>query len=132
MPAPKPFNTPAAGAKTALVVDDDPIVCKVVAATLSQKFTVYVAESAERATETLDAVTPDLLVCDIMMPKVDGLQWVKLARARKELAKVPVIFLTSKSSPLDVVAGINAGARYYLTKPVNPADLLDKAVRATR
>jgi DNA-binding response OmpR family regulator len=132
MTTPKPFTAPPPGAKTALVVDDDPIVCKVVAATLSQKFAVYVAESADRATSILDAVTPDLLVCDVMMPKVDGIQWVKMVRARAALAKVPVIFLTSKSSPLDVVAGINAGARYYLTKPVNPADLLDKALRATR
>lgn len=132
MTNPIPFRPAPPGAKTILVVDDDPTICTLVATTLSQSFAVYVADGANRAMQLLlEMPTPSLVVCDVAMPGVDGIQFVKGLRAIPKLASLPVIFLTAKTMPLDVVAGINAGARYYLTKPFNPVDLMEKARKAT-
>jgi DNA-binding response OmpR family regulator len=133
MASPSPFRPAPRGAKVALVVDDDPTICTLVATTLTQNFAVYVADSAQRAMQLLlEIPTPSLVVCDVAMPAVDGIQFIKGLRAIPTLASTPVIFLTAKTMPMDVIAGINAGARYYLTKPFNPADLLEKALKATR
>ncbi len=116
----------------ALVVDDDPTICTLVAATLSQSFSVYVADSAQRAMQLLlEIPTPGLVVCDVAMPAVDGIQFARSLRTIASLASTPIIFLTAKTTPMDVIAGINAGARFYLTKPFNPTDLLEKARKAT-
>jgi CheY-like chemotaxis protein len=132
MTSPTPFRPSPPGAKVALVVDDDATTCTLVATTLSQAFSVYVADAAQRAMQLLLQIPPpSLVVCDIAMPGVDGLQFVKNLRAIPKLASTPVIFLTAKAMPMDVVAGINAGARFYLTKPFSPADLLEKARKAT-
>src|SRR5271170_6235052 len=127
-----PFKPAPPGAKVALVVDDDPTICTLVATTLSQSFAVYVADSAQRAMQLLlEIPTPSLVVCDVAMPAVDGIQFAKRLRTLPNLATTPLIFLTAKTATMDVIAGINAGARFYLTKPFNPADLLEKARKAT-
>jgi DNA-binding response OmpR family regulator len=132
MALPVPFRPAVPGAKIALVVDDDPTVRTLVATTLSTIFTVYIADAAQRAMQLLlEIPSPSLVVCDIAMPGVDGIQFVKNLRAIPKLAATPVIFLTAKTMPMDVVAGINAGARFYLTKPFNPSELVEKARKAT-
>jgi DNA-binding response OmpR family regulator len=132
MAGPIPFKPAPPGAKVAIVVDDDPTVRTLVATTLSTLFAVYVADAAQRAMQLLlELPTPHLIVCDVAMPGVDGIQFVKNLRAIPKLASTPVIFLTAKTMPMDVVAGINAGARYYLTKPFNPSELIEKARKAT-
>jgi DNA-binding response OmpR family regulator len=131
MTSPVPFRPGPPGAKVVLAVDDDPTICTLVATTLSQSFVVYVADGAQRAMQLLlEIPTPSLVVCDVAMPGVDGIQFVKSLRAIPKLASTPVIFLTAKTMPMDVVAGINAGARFYLTKPFNPGALLEKARKA--
>ena len=131
MTSPLPFRPAPPGSKVALVVDDDPTVCTLVATTLSQAFCVYVADSAHNAMQVLLAIpVPQLVVCDIAMPAVDGLQFVKTLRTMPRLASTPIIFLTAKSSSIDVITGINAGARHYLTKPFKPTELLEKARKA--
>jgi DNA-binding response OmpR family regulator len=91
-----------------------------------------VADSAQRAMQLLlEIPTPSVVVCDVAMPAVDGIQFVKSMRAIPKLASTPVIFLTAKTMAMDVIAGINAGARFYLTKPFNPAQLLEKVLKVT-
>jgi DNA-binding response OmpR family regulator len=132
MTSPIPFRPGPPGSKVAVVIEDDRATSLLVATTLSQTFTVYVADGASRAMQMLlEIPTPSLVVCDVAMPGVDGIQFVKELRAIPKLAATPVIFLTAKTMPMDVVAGINAGARYYMTKPFRPAELLEKAQRAT-
>jgi DNA-binding response OmpR family regulator len=127
-----PFKPAPPGAKVALVVDDDPTICTLVATTLSKNFAVYVADSAQRAMQLLlEIPAPSVVVCDVAMPAVDGIQFVKNMRAIPKLASTPVIFLTAKTMAMDVIAGINAGARFYLTKPFNPAQLLEKVLKVT-
>jgi DNA-binding response OmpR family regulator len=127
-----PFKPAPPGAKVALVVDDDPTICTLVATTLSRNFAVYVADSAQRAMQLLlEIPTPNIVICDVAMPAVDGLQFVKSMRAIPKLAATPVIFLTAKTMAMDVIAGINAGARFYLTKPFNPTQLMEKVMKVT-
>jgi DNA-binding response OmpR family regulator len=71
---------------------------------------------------------PELIITDVMMPKLDGISMVKRIRERDPSRRTPVIFLTAKSDPLDIVAGIQAGARHYITKPFQ-FDELRKKVR---
>ena len=67
---------------------------------------------------------PDLILCDVMMPGLDGYGVIAALRADAETATIPVIFLTAKAEKLDMCAGMNLGADDYITKPVAKADLL--------
>ena len=97
-------------AKTVLVVDDDVDVRGLVVKALKVKgYQVIEASDGMKASELLGQFTtpPDLLICDVMMPTVDGFTFAKLVRSRKELKGIPIIFLTAKTSPDDVVHGIH-------------------------
>ena len=69
---------------------------------------------------------PDLIISDVQMPKLDGIGMVKRLRLRADAPEIPVIFLTSRDRPVDVIHGMRAGACYYLTKPFVADDLLLK------
>jgi CheY-like chemotaxis protein len=110
-----------------LVVDDDATIRKMVARALGAEYTVYEAADGLAALEILPRIAePAVIVCDVMMPQIDGVTLVRELRKQPHLKGIPVIFLTAKSSPKDFVLGINAGARHYLTKPFSVKDLLDK------
>ena len=70
--------------------------------------------------------SPDLLLCDVMLPGVDGLTVARKAKAHPKTRSVPIVFLTARSTPKDVIQGIQVGARQYITKPFKLNDLLDK------
>ena len=114
--------------RTILVVEDDPALLRMLERVLQQFAEVTTAKNGEEAFEKIsdDAMRPDLVVTDVMMPKLDGLGLAKKMKADPKLANVPVIMLTAKSAPLDVIKGINAGARNYLTKPFKQQELVDK------
>lgn len=123
------MSTAAPQKKLVFVVEDDDAVRSLVAAALSAKgYEVVQAADGMAASELLGKMgrVPDLLICDIMMPTIDGYSLVRLMRAQKELRSVPVIFLTAKTDIGDVVRGINLGARHYVKKPFSVKDLLDK------
>jgi DNA-binding response OmpR family regulator len=122
-------------AKTVLVVEDDADVRGLIVKALKAKgYGVVEATDGLKASELLGQLTvaPDLLICDVMMPTVDGFTLAKLVRARKELRSIPIIFLTAKTSPEDVVLGIKLGARHYVQKPFSIKDLLDKVEKTLR
>ncbi len=94
---------------------------------LGSKYTIYEARHGKEAQEILGAIpTPAALVCDWMMPEMSGMQLVRRLRKDPLLARIPVLFLTAKGSPQDIVAGINAGARHYMTKPFKVSELVSK------
>lgn len=87
--------------------------------------------------EALDALRkmeklPDLIVTDLMMPRLDGLGLLKQIRADPRGKNIPIIILTAKAQPMDVITGINAGARHYLVKPFKREELLEKVRRVLR
>ena len=129
------MSTAAPQKKLVFVVEDDDAVRSLVAAALLSKgYEVVQAADGMAASELLGkmARAPDLLICDIMMPTIDGYSLVRLMRAQKELRSVPVIFLTAKTDIGDVVRGINLGARHYVKKPFSVKDLLDKVEKTIR
>jgi DNA-binding response OmpR family regulator len=122
------MDAPAAR-KLVVVVDDDRTVRTMVRQALETKgYEVAEASDGLQASELFKTLTrpPALLICDVMMPSMDGLDLAKIVRAKKELGAMPIIFLSAKTGALDVVKGIQAGARHYVTKPFSVKDLLAK------
>jgi len=94
---------------------------------------VAMAADGEHASIILQSGdVPDLVITDWMMPRKDGLALVREMKDDERLKGVPVILLTAKSAPRDVISGINAGARHYLTKPFKPDDLIGKVKKVLR
>jgi CheY-like chemotaxis protein len=114
-------------ARVVLVVEDDASIRTMIVRALGMSYTVFEAEDGQAAIETLAQIpAPACIISDWMMPRVDGVALAKHVRADKQLKWTPVLLLTAKNHPLDVVQGINAGARHYLAKPFKMKELLEK------
>jgi DNA-binding response OmpR family regulator len=101
-----------------LVADDDAWILRMVVTVLEKRgYSVETAVDGEDAMVRAQARAPDLLITDVMMPKMDGWALVRTLRARPELATLPVIFLTALSSDDDRIRGFRLGADDYVTKP---------------
>jgi DNA-binding response OmpR family regulator len=114
------------GVQRVLVVDDEPTIRQLLEINLLAEG-IHVAAvpdgfSARRA--ALDD-PPDLIILDVMMPGLDGLELLRELRADPRTADIPVVLLTARTSDAEVWAGWAAGADYYLTKPFDVAALLD-------
>ena len=113
-----------------LVVDDIADNVEILRVRLSSLgYEVVVAEDGERALRKVRETLPDLILLDIMMPNIDGLEVVKRLKADATLPFIPVILVTAKASPADVVAGLDAGGDDYLSKPIDHGALVAR-VRA--
>ncbi len=108
-----------------LLVDDEPGMREAVQAYLEDTgFTVEVASNAEEGWEKLQQFTPDLVVSDVMMPRVDGYQFLAQMRGDDRFKALPVIFLTAKGMTTDRIQGFDAGCDAYLPKPFDPDELV--------
>jgi len=113
-----------------LVVDDNADSVEIVRTRLgSLGYEIVVAGDGEQALVVVREMLPDLILLDIMMPKIDGLEVVKRLKADPTLPFIPVILVTAKGGPADVVAGLDAGGDEYLTKPIDHRALVAR-VRA--
>ena len=122
-----PPPQPAQGKKTILVVDDDAGVRATLSRALAGRYEVYqAADGAEAAELAARIPPPSLLVCDVVMPRLDGFTLAKVFKSHPLLRHVPIMFLTSRSGPADMVKGIGLGARQYVLKPFNLGELLAK------
>ncbi len=110
---------------TLLIVDDTPDNIAVLFDFLiEQGFKVLVCESGQAALDTLAVEEPDLILLDVMMPGLDGLETCRRLKALPAGHDVPVFFMTALGDPFDKVRGLNAGAVDYITKPVYPEEVL--------
>ena len=108
-----------------LIVDDNPLIANVVSSLLSaQHYTVHVSENGHEAAEFLEKSSVDLIICDVMMPKMDGYEFQKFVRGRGELSHIPFLFLTALDDSEEIMQGLASGADSYLTKPFNPRELI--------
>lgn len=108
-----------------LVVDDEPDVLELLCFNLKGAgFEVVTAESGNDALQKARMMHPDLLVLDLMIPEIDGLEVCKCLRADATTATIPVIILTAKSAEIDRVLGLEFGADDYVTKPFSPRELI--------
>lgn len=108
-----------------LIVDDNPNNIKVLFEVLEQaNFCVLIAKNGESALEKVAAVTPDLILLDVMMPGIDGFETCRRLKASDFAQEVPVIFMTALSDVADKVKGFNLGAVDYITKPFQQEEVL--------
>lgn len=114
-----------------LVVDDEPDVRNLVARLLGPIGDIHVAvDGSDALDRILGGERPDLIVLDLMMPKMDGLTLTRELKKDPSLARIPIVILTAKTGARDMVEGINAGARHYVTKPFKSEELLGKVRKA--
>ena len=107
-----------------LVVDDDLLAVRLMKLSLeSEGFQVSTASSAFEALRVIQTEQPDLIVLDVMMPDMDGVQMLRHLRSQPTTSDVPVIFLTAKTQLDDKIAGLRAGADDYITKPADPREV---------
>lgn len=113
-----------------LVVEDDASVRQMLVRALGVQFTMSEAADGTEAIVLLKGDTlPDLIITDVMMPKMNGYALSRHLKSDPKLKTIPIIFLTARTSAKDVVEGINAGARHYISKPFSLKDVLDKVVK---
>ena len=109
-----------------LAVDDENDILLILRTSLKEEYDVDTAASGPDALSLLEDVTPDLVILDLMMPEMDGLEVLDRIRERKETAATPVIFLTGVSDKEKIRAALDKGSSYYIVKPFNHNDLLSK------
>lgn len=113
--------------KIILVVDDEPDFVELVKDDLeANKYKVIVAYDGEEALEKAKTEKPDLIVLDIMLPKVDGFEVCRRLKVDEEHKDIPIIILSAKFQPVDIRFGEALGADAYLTKPLEEDMLLNK------
>jgi two-component system phosphate regulon response regulator PhoB len=108
-----------------LIVEDEPDITEVLSYNLRQAgFEVSTAGEGEEGLRLAGEKTPDLIVLDLMLPGMDGLELCRLLKQRDPLRRVPVVMLTAKAEEVDRIVGLELGADDYVTKPFSPRELV--------
>jgi len=111
--------------KRLLLVDDDPNLILLVKDYLEFRgYEVISAENGRIAIDRLNEELPDLIICDVMMPEMDGYAFVEHVRQEARTSWIPVIFLSAKGQSQDRIKGLNIGADVYMVKPFEPEELV--------
>lgn len=112
--------------KTIIVVDDNPDIITIVKTILEGKgYNVMCATSGEEMFTSMQQEKPNLIILDIMMPQMDGLEVLSRLKGSAETSSIPVILLTAKVQYEDVLGGYKLGADYYITKPFTSTQLVN-------
>ena len=110
-----------------LVVDDENYILHILDFSLgAEGYEVITAEDGEEAVRKVKEERPDLVVLDVMMPKMDGFEACRAIKRDAELAATPVILLSAKARDIDQKQGYEAGADDYITKPFSPGRLVER------
>ncbi|MAC87229.1 MAG: DNA-binding response regulator [Gammaproteobacteria bacterium] len=110
-----------------LLVDDEPDILEIVGYNLKNEgYLVYTASNGVDALKSAKKITPNLILLDIMMPQMDGIEACEKIRAIKSLENTLIAFLTARNEDYSQVAGFEAGADDYITKPIKPKVLVSK------
>jgi DNA-binding response OmpR family regulator len=112
---------------TVLLVEDDPVILHLLEVNFDlEGFGVLLARDGAEGIALARSDKPDLIISDIMMPNVSGLELVRELKADPATASIPIILLSAKAQSADLKAGLDAGADDYVTKPFEPLDLVDR------
>ena len=112
---------------TVLLVEDDPVILRLLEVNFElEGFGVILAHDGAEGIDLAVSEQPDLVISDIMMPNVSGIELVAALKADERTAEIPIILLSAKAQSADVKAGMEAGADDYVTKPFEPLDLVDR------
>jgi DNA-binding response OmpR family regulator len=111
--------------KKILVVDDEPDIVKIIKDRLiTEEFEVETAYDGQEAMEKYYKTSPDLIVLDIIMPKIDGYELCQMIKANPDKKSIPIVMLTAKTELKNKENGFSRGADAYLTKPVDMEELI--------
>lgn len=111
--------------KRLLLIDDDPNLILLVKDYLEFRgYEVITAGNGREALEVLEQEMPDMIICDVMMPEMDGIAFVQHVREDPRTNWIPVLFLSAKGQSQDRVKGLNTGADVYMVKPFEPEELV--------
>jgi len=117
-------------ALSVLVVDDDPVILRLLQVNFDlEGIDVVTAVDGEEGLKMAQSDPPDLVISDIMMPKVNGLELLAALRSSPDTAAMPVILLSAKAQVADVQRGLELGADDYITKPFDPLELIDRVYK---
>ncbi len=109
-----------------LIVDDDPVIQLLLRVNFEMEgFEVSTADDGEQGLEQARKLLPDIVLLDVMMPKLDGFEVLSELRKDEATQNLPVVLLSAKALDTDRQAGIDAGASAYITKPFDPIRLLE-------
>jgi CheY-like chemotaxis protein len=112
--------------KRILIADDDPVILRLIQVNLElEGYQVLTANNGQEAVDVANAENPDLVILDIMMPRLDGYQACEQLKASDATKAIPVIFLSAKAQSGDIEKGRSFGVAAYLTKPFDPTELLE-------
>ena len=113
-----------------LVVDDDPVIVRLLEVNFEMEgFEVVSAVDGADGVEKARSEQPDVVVSDVMMPKLNGLELCEALKADAATSNIPVVLLSAKAQVTDIRAGLDAGADDYVTKPFEPLELVDRVNR---
>jgi DNA-binding response OmpR family regulator len=113
-----------------LVVDDDPVILRLLQVNFElEGIEVALAVDGQEGLERIRTDRPDVVISDIMMPKVNGLELLAALRGEPSTAGLPVILLSAKAQVADVQRGLELGADDYVTKPFDPLELIDRVYK---
>lgn len=111
--------------KTLLLVEDEPDLLEVLRLTFEREgFRLVLAHDGEEALDLAQRMAPDLVILDLMLPKLDGIEVCRRLREHPSFKRTPILMLTAKSEESDVVLGLGVGADDYLAKPARPRELV--------
>ena len=116
-----------------LIVEDDPDICELLAYSLGKEgYLIQQAGSGEAACSIMKDAVPDLMLLDVMLPGMDGLELMRRLKSDQRLRAIPIILASAKGEESDIVAGLELGAEDYVTKPFSPRILLARVRTALR
>ncbi len=118
--------------KRVLICDDDPVILRLLQVNLEiEGYDVISAHHGEEAVQLALSERPDLVVLDIMMPRMDGYEACQQIKSHDATRDIPIVFLSSKAQQSDIDMGTSFGVTQYLTKPFDPTELLQVVERLT-
>ncbi len=113
--------------KIIILVDDNPANLRIGKNVLTEKYAVATSPSAEKMFSLLESNKPAMILLDVDMPEVNGYEAIRILKSKPETKDIPVIFLTARAESDDELAGLSLGAIDYITKPFQPALLLNES-----
>ncbi len=116
-----------------LIIDDEKDIIKLISYNLEKEgYRIISALDGERGLEIIFKEKPDLIILDLMLPGLDGLELCKILKRNEETSSIPIIMLTAKGEEADIVVGLELGADDYITKPFSPRVLLARVKAVLR
>lgn len=120
-------------ATTILIVDDEPSICALLAFNLDKAgYHTLEADNGHTAVELVRTAKPDLIILDVMLPGIDGMEVCRILKGQQHTAGIPIIMLTAKNDEVDKIIGLELGADDYMTKPFSPRELVARVKAVLR